>query len=266
MAPEIPDLKVTPLPATEGPFGNLLLLPTQKQTTYGRKRPPQHEEATISVGDLEVHIGTKPLCRDLRDLYDKAHQEFPADLQVFRRYDVWIVTHVVGALCRAGAADVRAFGYQVEFKEQQIYTVDLLPKSRFKKDEIGSVGVEVDLGLEGHAEVPEPVRSFLQVSESLGGDARLKFSTEAKFVGRLSFSVITPVVQVVGIGHSRCQWQFDRHEQPLLGDQLMFQTLLVPRNTPALTMRARGYALIRAPWTFIPGTFWTKWLDLEVRK
>jgi hypothetical protein len=248
-----------------GPF-DILLPPSQRKTKFGgTEQLPRPEDTSISVNQLEVRIGTRILARDLRELYLKTHKEFPEDLEVFSQYDIWIIPHVISAIRRSGWESVRALGYQATFGDShQGYTVDLLPAPQFTTQAKVEVGVTADLGVEGQFEIPDGVRKFLPDVEPLSADAQCNLSAETKLIGRLGFSLITAKIQAVGVGDSRCEWLFSVDDKPLLGDQRMFQTVLVHRGTESLMMRVRGYARIRTGWSLIPAMFWTKWADLEV--
>ncbi len=254
-------LSVQAMNLNDGTFGSLLLGQDTRFGGAGAAKPP---EAMIEVKELQIHIGNRPICRDLRALYKKTHKTVPPGLAIFSRYDVWIIPHVIGAIKRTGGGGIHALGYQADFDGDEVYTIDLVPGTKFDTKFEVNTALEVDLGLEGHAEVPQAARTFLDEFESFGGDARLKLSAEAKLVGRLSLSLIAPVVQTVGLYHSRCEWRFEVEKNPLLGDQLMFQTVLVPAGTTSIKMRARSYALIRSGLHFFPAIYWTEPLELEL--
>jgi hypothetical protein len=165
---------------------------------------------------------------------------------VFDSYDLWLVPHSVGIVRQHGSGRASAFGYQADFRDaEQVYTLDMLPQTKFVTRIEGSFQTEADLALEGHAEVPKEAKALMEAMEWLGGDAHLKLSTEAKLLGRISFSVLSPVIQSVGIGKSRIEWLLDEDDKPLLGDQVFFQTVAVAAGTEKLTFHAKAYALIK---------------------
>src|SRR5262249_54819345 len=94
-------------------------------------------------------------------------------------------------------------------------------------------------------------------------DAKIRLSSELKMVGRVSFSLLSPVIQAVGLRSSRCEWVFEVEQKPLLGDQVMLQTVLVPPGTPSLRLKARGYALLKTSWISFPAPVYTDWLNLK---
>jgi len=241
------------------PFGNLFLSPYE--VDFGSE---EKEERLISVKGLKIRLGDRPIAKNLRQLYKLKHEAFPDDLAVFDAYDIWLLFHSIGAIRREGNADVRVLGYEAKFEnEEDIYTIEMLPHSKFCTRLGASFKSVVDLGIEGKAQVPEELKEVLDAIDLVGGDVKLSLSTELKSIGRLSFSVITPTIQAIGIGASRCEWCFHAEEKPLLGDQIMIQTVLVRPHTKTLKFKIRGYALIKTGWVGFPAMYRTKWLDVE---
>jgi len=208
----------------------------------------------------------------LLDLYKRNGRVLPKNNEIFDEFDIWVVAHAIGVVDRGGwssvvGGSVEAVGYQASFEEALAYTVELLPEPKFVTNIGGELKVLAEIGLEGRARVPDTMREILNApGEALGGDARMELLTDAKVVGRISFAVWTPKIQAVGLCHSRCEWVFNRTDEPLLNNQLMYQTILVPAGTKTLTMEIRGYALIRTiGWLPFPSKFQTRTLTIEVR-
>src|SRR5207249_965745 len=104
-------------------------------------------------------------------------------------------------------ADIGGLGYEASFEnEAAVYTIDLLPQTHFKTTIGGHLGVSADLSLEGTAKLPEAARLLVESTQFLSANASLKLSTDMGLVGRLSLSVISPVIQAVGKGSPQCQW------------------------------------------------------------
>lgn len=241
-----------------GPFGDLLRCP--RDLRFG---PEETENESISVEGLQVRLGDRPIAKNLRRLYELGHKGLPPDLAVFDAYDIWVITHTIGAIRRTGRATILALGYEVRFEEDQVFTIDLLPQSKFNTIIDGTFGTNVELGAEGHAGLPGVAGILLESFEYLGGDATVKLSSELKVIGHVSFSMISPIVSTVGIGSSRCEWCFHVDRNPLLGEQIMLQTILVPRYTEVVKFKIRGYALIRPKWVSFSARFGTAWLPVE---
>lgn len=244
-----------------GPFvGDLLTSPYE--VDFGTE---VSDEGKISVKNLEIRLGDRPVCRNLRRLYELAHRELPPDIAVFHEYDIWSLSHVIGAIHRKDSyPKIKGLGYEAIFEdEEEVFTIEILPRSKFLKVAGVETETQFDLGLEGHAQIPESVKMLLEQVEYLGGDAKIKLASDVKMVGRVSFSVMTPIIQAIGQGSSHCEWLFEVDDKPLLGDQIMLQTILVPRNTASLKFKARGYALIKSSFVNFPAMFYTNWLNIE---
>lgn len=248
---------MTAMELRQGPFGDLSTSPYAEGRDFG-------SEGIISVKDLEISVGDRPLCRNLRQLYELGNRKVPPEIEVFDLYDVWLLTHAVGIIKREGStAKVKSIGYQANFANaENVFTIDLLPRTKFVSKLSVSSQTEVALGIEGHAQVPEAVTMLLEQVEYLGGDASIRLASDHKIIGRLSFSLMSPVIQAVGMGSSRCEWIFEEDENPLLGDQLMIQTILVPRGTASLKFTVRGSAFVKPRWLSFPVPFYTDEIDL----
>lgn len=222
------------------------------------------EESEITYRNLSIRVGDRPFCRNLRKLYKLSHRELPPDLAVFDKYDIWLVCHAIGALRKQNDAVVVGLGYEADFSASpQLLTVDLLPQTKFNTVLDGALSNSLELRAEGNAQIPQAAQSLLEQCEFLGLDAKLQLSGEAKCVGRITFKVMTPLIQAVGKGSARCQWLFEQDAEPLLGDQVMLQTVLVPRNTSDISFKCRGYALIRPKWLPFGTPFQTGWIDVK---
>ena len=239
-------------------FGNLLFSPYELD--YGT--PEKHP--SIDIRGLHIRLGNKPFAHNLWDMLQQRERELPPNLAVFDAYDIWLISHMIGVIRDRGHASVQRLGYIAEFEdEEQIYTIDLLPQSQFCTTTGGSFEFSTALGVEGCASMPDGIRSLLNKTKILAGDAKLEFTSELNLLGRISFSTLSTLIQAVGTGSSRCEWCFDADEKPLLGEQIMLQTVLVPRETKNIRFRICGYALIKTLWSPFGAKFETDWLSVE---
>ncbi len=240
------------------PFGNLFLSPYEVDFGTDEK-----EDRLISVKGLKIRLGDRPIAKNLRELYKLKRESLPDDIVVYDAYDIWLLFHSIGAIRREGSAEVKVLGYETKFEnEDEVYTIEMLPHSRFCKRFGASFKSVVDLGVEGNVQVPDELKEVLDAIDLIGGDVKLNLSTDLKLIGRLSFSVITPAIQAIGVGASRCEWCFQAEDKPLLGDQIMIQTVLVRPQTKTLKFKIRGYALVKTGWISFPAMYRTKWLDI----
>lgn len=242
-----------------GPFGDLRHSPFE--VDLGTE---EVDSSAVDADGLRIRLGDRPMAKNLRVLYRAAHHEMPADGSVFDAYDVWLITHTAGVIRRTGGAAVEALGYEADFADAtQIYTVDLLPQIRFST--LADTGWEtcVDIGAGGEAREPEDAIQLLASTQHLGGGAMLNPSVDVALIGRVNFPLLTPTMQTVGKGASRCQWYFERDREPLLGEQTMLQTVLMPKFAVPSEFRVRAYVMIKSRWLKSPARFNTEWVNVE---
>jgi hypothetical protein len=159
--------------------------------------------------------------------------------------EIWLIAFGVGIVREAGMREVDRFGFEVTFPEEPRVTVlDLLPQTSFVTKVGGQFKAEAGLSLNGRAKVPQLLSQALAQTELLSADAALSLGTDANFVGLLSFSVLTPVIQAIGAGGRRAEWLFRKSDQPLVGDQHMMVTLLAGKSVEQLDITARLSATV----------------------
>jgi len=255
-----PVLSMQLMALEQGQFGDLYRSPHDK--SFGPKSAGGG--AAVAASGVEVRLGNRPVARNLGRLYELGHKQMPNGLAVFDAYELWLITHAVSAIRKGGSATVRALGYEAVFDEREVCTIDLLPPTRFRTWLQASA--ELDLGAEGNLELPDQALTLLPLETLLGGGARLRLSSAVNVIGRFSCNLLSPVVTAVGCQQSRCEWWFEPDgDKPLLGDQLMVQTVLVHPGTDVLRFKTRGHALIKPAFytLFVSTPLKTKWLDVE---
>jgi hypothetical protein len=194
---------------------------------------------------VRLQVGNRPLVRNMARLYALNDRQLPPEYASLNG-EVYLVVHAVGLIAEARANDVRILGYQASFADRGS-TVELFPNTAFKEFLRVSAKVEFGGGVlaDGHAELPDKVGGLVPGNVlKLGAGADLHLSTEAKVLGKLTLSLKTPVIQAVGHAASTVQWQFNKDADPLVGDQVLVQTLLVPRGQESVTFRLRGFAVL----------------------
>jgi hypothetical protein len=233
---------------------DLLVAPSKR--TFGT-------DPDIEVGRLRLRVGERPVARNLRALYELRKRGLPEDLEVFISYDIWLLTHSVSVVKEGGFKKIRQIGYQMRFPDKPKVTVlEVLPQTDFVTRFGGFFKSEADIQINGHASVPESLTHLLDMVEYLSFDGQFTISKQLNVVGRVSFSVITPIIQAVGVGDNGSEWVFKKHDRPLLGDQLMMQIVLTPRRVRRLNFKARVYATVSS-FNLVPARFQSDWLDLQ---
>ena len=233
---------------------DLLVAPSKR--TFG-------VEPEIETDRIRLRIGERPIVRNLRALYEKSKRKLPADLEVFISYDIWLITHSVSIVKEGGFKQIRQVGYQVRFPEKpKVTVVEVLPQTHFVTKLGGSFENEADIQIDGRASIAGSLTDLLDTVENVSFGGKLTLSQHLNVVARINFSVMTPVIQAVGIGDNGSEWVFNKEEKPLLGDQLMIQILLTPRRLKKLAFKARVYATITT-FNMVPARFQSEWIDLN---
>jgi hypothetical protein len=198
-----------------------------------------------SVLGITVRLGNAPIVKDLKKLFILAEKSIPADLQgLFDKKDVFLIAHMIGAIRLNGTAKVDELQYNAEIIESKgAQTIDLLPNTTFH--EIASVHLGFEGSLSGHgnfsATIPDSLsQALLEHEVTLGADMKIQLSSNNNFVGKFTYSLKFPVIQSMGISSSYCTWVLNPHNRPLLGDQLLIQTIAVPKGTKKILYKAKG--------------------------
>jgi hypothetical protein len=226
----------------------------------------------IEEGNIEIRIGQRPFVRSLRALYESSERAVPPGMEIFTSYKLWLLTHAVSVVKEPGRKDIRQLGYEVSFPEEpRVTVVEVFPQSRFIKkfgSELESRFVfEAGIQINGQVAPPEIITELMKQVHplSFGGkaEAKAEITTKGDFVGRFSFAVLTPVIEAIGVGDNYSQWLFTKDTKPLVGDHIMMQLILVPKNLRELRFRARASATTTT-FNLLPSKRKSRWMDLSV--
>jgi hypothetical protein len=78
------------------------------------------------------------------------------------------------------------------------------------------------------------------------GALGFKLGAEEGLAFRFEAVVSTPVVSAVGIGSSRCEWGFEKREEPLFGKTIeTWSVVVLPKRRRELRYRIKYYYLVR---------------------
>ena len=202
-------------------------------------------EKNQSILGITVRLGNAPIVKDLKNLFTYAGKDVPADLQVlFDKKDVYLIAHMIGAVRLNGSAKVDELQYNAEILNANgVQTIDLLPNTTFRELVSLSIGFEGSLSGHGNfsATIPTSLsQALLDQEVTLGGDMKIQLSSNNNFVGKFTYSLKFPVIQSTGISSSFCTWVLNPQNKPLLGDQLLIQTIAVPKGTEKIIYKAKG--------------------------
>lgn len=193
---------------------------------------------------ITVRLGNEPIVKDLKKLYEYSAKTIPPDLQVlFQKKDIYLIVHSISAIRLSGSAKVDELQYIAEIIEKGMQTIDLLPNTSFNDFATINWGFEGSLSGSGNfsATLTDALtQSLLQDEITLGGDMKIQLSTNAGFVGKFTYSLKFPVIQSAGIASNFCNWILNPQDNPLLGDQLLIQTVAVPKGTEKITYKTKG--------------------------
>lgn len=200
---------------------------------------------------ITLRLGNRPLIYNLKDLYSQGDKPLLPSEQ-----DRYLVVHAISALRTHGNARVDELQYYAAAIEpDSLQTVDLMPKTRF--NEILKADLSLNAGLDLFGEMSTDavsglVDKLLDKFINLGPGTQLQLSASARFIGKFIFALQIPVLQSAGIGSSSCSWILkpDENKTPLLGDQLLIQSIAVPKGTSSISYTISG--LVKAD----RGIFW----------
>ena len=195
-----------------------------------------------SLKGYDLRVGDRPILRSLKELYERTGRALPPELAVLRG-DACLVTHAVGLISQQGAGNVELIGYTARL-EGSGSTVEMLPNTSFKEYFTANFKFEAGVSADGFAKLPQQVTDLGTEVVQLGAGAQLQLGTQAGVVGKLSLSVKSPKIQAVGNASSTVTWQLAKDNQPLVGDQVLVQTLVVPRGQTRFTFEIQGFAVV----------------------
>lgn len=207
---------------------------------------------------IKVRIGQSPIVTDIRKLLKLRSEVLAPEMELLLgNKDLYTVVHAIGVRRLQGKAKVEELQYESEVVDvPTAQTRDLLPNNKFK--EVIRVDAKLESGLSASgnfsAEIPAELMGALipNKSYSLGGDINLELAAESTFIGKISCSVKLPITIAAGVGSNTASWVLNPDENPLLGDQLLVQTIAVPRGTKSITYKMQG--VLKAD----KGLFWRK--------
>jgi hypothetical protein len=201
-----------------------------------------NEVRDILKKTFDLRIGDRPFSRSVRKLYRAGNRQLPPDIAALKG-ETYLITHAIGMAAQSKAGNVDILGYKAWFEDPGS-TVELFPNTRFKEYISADLKFKAGVAADGYAKTPEILTNLAKEIINLGAGAELQLGTQASVVGNLSLSLKTPVIQAVGHASSTVTWQFDKDNQPLVGDQVMVQTIVVPKGQGKITYKIQGYAVI----------------------
>lgn len=209
--------------------------------------PPFAVPGPAQILGINVRIGNKPLVYDLKVLAGKGRKR--SALRLDKHRDHYLVVHTIGALRTSGKSTLNELQYFAEALHGSLQTIDLIPATHFKTRLSSGLQLEGSLSVNGETSLDIPtelLQSLLPKVIPIGANMQLQLSASADFAGKFSFRIQSPVVQSMGIGSSFCSWVLnpDEHRQQLLGDQLLIQSISVPKGTKEIIYKVSALARV----------------------
>jgi len=209
-------------------------------------------EGEANLLGLRVRLGNQPIVTNLRKVLESVHGTLPSQLaHQFQNKEIYTIVHAVGVTRLKGSTKVDELQYDAEMIDDegkvlnQVQTIDLIPHTRFREVMKANVSFEGGLSVSGNAtaEIPKGlINSLLEEYLPIGGAINVQLSNSNSFIGKFTYSLKYPVVISTGIASNTCHWVLkpDEDQTPLLGDQLMVQTVAVPKSQNKIRFRMKA--------------------------
>jgi hypothetical protein len=191
---------------------------------------------------IELRIGDRPFARSMRKMFEHAGKQLPPEVAALKG-DTYLITHAIGVVASSNAGSIDTIGYEASFAEPGS-TLELFPTTRFKEYLKADLGFEAGISADGYAKLPNQLGELSKAVLNVGAGAEVQFGTDASVLGKLTFAVKSPKIQAVGTASSKVSWEFDKDENPLVGDQVMIQTVVVPKGQESLTFNMQAFAML----------------------
>jgi hypothetical protein len=208
--------------------------------------------------DLELR---KPMAVDLEELCQLAQKPIPpvaaAALGPNRGL---LLCHAMTAFAPPGErpSSIWGMGYEVILPDVgDASTISLAPDSKFES--VARASAQVSLGLSAGGKIGIPIGAVtgLPIPLTIPG-INLEASTDDSFSVILKCDMRFVTVQAGPVGAGGARWNLYRHGQDLRSAQLLFQTVLVPRDVDELVVKLETWVRKR-------GFFGGRWGAQEYR-
>lgn len=202
------------------------------------------EQETIEriSGRYHLRLGNQPFARSMRAFYAANKRELPPEYAALAG-EVYVITHAVGMVADDHAGRVGRLSYEASF-DGRGSTVDLCPSTRFRQWFGADLTFKAGISANGQAGLPEIAGQLSGTVIPLAAGAEVELAASAQALGQLKLSVKTPKVQTVGQAATTVTWQLDKDTEPLVGDQVLVQTVVVPQERETLSFQLQAVAMV----------------------
>jgi hypothetical protein len=210
-------------------------------------------ETDVDLGtegeDVEfcASVGDQPLGLKLRDVFTNLNKDIPVECALYKRFDIWLIPHRFSLVRKRGLAEPVAVGLEIQYeaKDQTCSVISLIPGPRFQHH--GQISLETlySGAVDASGDFSGCLENLTEPAFNLGA---LSFGITTK--GKVAFcfhaSVATPIISACGEGSSRCEWRFDRYDQPLFGKTIeTWAALVLPKRKKEIAYTLKFYYLKR---------------------
>jgi hypothetical protein len=173
------------------------------------------------AGGSPIALQVRPLVAGARYLLaDHPDSELT---ELYKRFNLWLIPHSVSIIRRRGQYEPVYVGIEVQYETAggTCSVRSLIPSAEF----ITHGQFRAHLGLHGELSPAIDEAIGTVVKQAIPG-LQVRVDSGFKFQARVQANVITPHIAAVGLESDRCEWRFDRHDQPLFGKDLRTYTVV----------------------------------------
>jgi hypothetical protein len=215
---------------------------------------------------IRLYIGTNPVVINLKEFYEKTGKNIPDEIQLFKGYKLYLLSHSVGIIKDGGLKKVSQVGYRMEFEEgSQVKVNDLLPQSDYIKTIGGKFSLEAGLSIDGSLSIPTEVTEYLSEIEWVGLGGKLQATTNTSLIGNLSFATYSNKIAAIGKNSNYSEWQIKQTDEPLHGRDInMYQIIIVDMVVKKIKYRCKANINISSWMGLDTVRRETDWVNIQV--
>jgi hypothetical protein len=195
--------------------------------------------ADISSDTVEIRVGLGPILQDLTELSKLNSKPLSPELQdLGLRFRLLLLTTSASVIRTGGGKKVTDLQFEVIFPDRaEVIVIDTLPKPSYI--ERASARLKSDLEVKAGVKLDGSLDILTGTSSPIGLSAGVKMSNEAGYLVNFDYKMRTPSVQVVGKYDKFTLWKLSDAEEPIGGDYIFVQTLLVDKTLEDLAFDIR---------------------------
>ncbi len=237
---------------------------------FNQQLPIVSAITTETLG-VTLKIGNRPLVYNFSQLLKKSKKNNVShNSQSQNQTSNYLIVHTLSALLTKGNASIEELQYFATASfPSSFQTIDLIPKTKFNEILKANINVIGALSATGETLLEMPshfLDELIAEYVNIGSSLQLQLSSTANFVGKFTYSKQLPIIQSAGIGSNTCAWILKPNETntPLLGDQLLIQSISVPFDCEKITYKIHGAAKVSKAWLWKQQELKTDELTVEI--